>query len=223
MGRGRSLLYAACRQHPATMTGPLRMSFEVACSAEQAFTTWTSRMSSWWPEDHTVTGEAGLEVVLEPGVGGRIYERTRAGAEHDWGRVTAWEPPARLARPQPQCLADPPPHYTTATQGAATMSLGTKDDAWPLAGQSSRRLARPAPGLPRPFRYVPTAAARTPRLGRPHPRKAQQPYAGPLSAATREAVSSGQRGGGGQHQRVAERVFHGRRDQLPTAPVHLHS
>jgi uncharacterized protein YndB with AHSA1/START domain len=79
------------------MTEPLKMSFEVACSAEHAFTTWTSRISSWWPADHTITGQAGLEVVLEPGVGGRIYERTPTGTEHEWGQVTAWEPPARLA------------------------------------------------------------------------------------------------------------------------------
>ena len=96
MGRGRGPIHAARREHPAGMIEPLRMSFEVGCSAEHAFATWTSDISSWWPEDHTVTAEAGLEVVLEPGVGGRIYERTRAGAEHDWGQVTAWEPPARL-------------------------------------------------------------------------------------------------------------------------------
>jgi len=78
------------------MIEPLRMSFEVACSTDHAFATWTSGISSWWPEDHTVTAEAGLEVVLEPRVGGRIYERTQAGTEHEWGHVTAWEPPARL-------------------------------------------------------------------------------------------------------------------------------
>jgi hypothetical protein len=43
-----------------------------------------------------VTGQAGL-VVLQSGVGGRIYERTADGAEHDWGEVTAWKPPEMLA------------------------------------------------------------------------------------------------------------------------------
>jgi hypothetical protein len=79
------------------VTAPLRMSFDVACPAGQAFALWTSRIGTWWPRDHTVTGEPGLAVVLESGVGGRIYERTTAGAEHDWGVVTVWDPPSRLA------------------------------------------------------------------------------------------------------------------------------
>jgi hypothetical protein len=78
------------------MTEPLRLSFEVACSPEQAFTVWTSRIGTWWPADHTVTGP-GAAVVMQGGVGGRIYERGTDGAEHEWGEVTAWQPPARLA------------------------------------------------------------------------------------------------------------------------------
>jgi hypothetical protein len=79
------------------VTPPLRISFDVACPAEHAFALWTSRIGTWWPLDHTVTGEPGLAVVLEGGVGGRIYERTAAGTEHDWGQVTVWDPASRLA------------------------------------------------------------------------------------------------------------------------------
>ena len=78
------------------MTEPLSLRLEVACSAEHAFTVWTSRIDHWWPADHTVTGRSDAEVVLEPYLGGRIYERTPDGTEHDWGEVTLWEPPHRL-------------------------------------------------------------------------------------------------------------------------------
>jgi uncharacterized protein YndB with AHSA1/START domain len=77
------------------VTAPLQMSFDVACSAEHAFGVWTSRIGTWWPPDHTATGQAEL-VVLQSGIGGRIYERTSDGVEHDWGEVTVWEPPTRL-------------------------------------------------------------------------------------------------------------------------------
>jgi uncharacterized protein YndB with AHSA1/START domain len=78
------------------MTAPLRMSFDVACSAGHAFTVWTAGIGAWWPPHHTMTGRAEA-VVLQGGVGGRIYERTADGTEHEWGEVIVWQPPARLA------------------------------------------------------------------------------------------------------------------------------
>ena len=57
---------------------------------------WTERIAAWWPADHTASGEPNLQVVLEGRIGGRIFERTAAGAEHDWGEVVAWEPPHRF-------------------------------------------------------------------------------------------------------------------------------
>jgi uncharacterized protein YndB with AHSA1/START domain len=79
------------------MIEPIRLAFDVACPADRAFDLWTKRIAQWWPVDHSVSGEDGLLVVLEGREGGRIFERTPAGTEHDWGEVTAWEPPTRLA------------------------------------------------------------------------------------------------------------------------------
>lgn len=79
------------------MTEPLRFSFEVHCSAAHAFEVWTSRIDSWWPRSHTVSAEPGARVTLEPFVGGRIFERTAAGVEHQWGEVTTFEPSRRLS------------------------------------------------------------------------------------------------------------------------------
>jgi len=78
------------------MIEPIRLTFEVACPPEQAFDTWTTQIGRWWPKDHTVTGTDDLSVVLECRPGGRIYERTGAGVEHEWGEVTVWEPPGRF-------------------------------------------------------------------------------------------------------------------------------
>ena len=78
------------------MIEPIRLSFEVDCPVERAFDIWTARIAQWWPKDHTVSADDDLIVVLEGRAGGRIFERQRSGVEHDWGEVTAWEPPTRL-------------------------------------------------------------------------------------------------------------------------------
>jgi hypothetical protein len=75
---------------------PIHLAFEVDGPPGHAFEVWTARIDRWWPIDHTVSAEDGLTVVLEPRPGGRIFERTPAGIEHDWGEVTVWEPPTRL-------------------------------------------------------------------------------------------------------------------------------
>jgi uncharacterized protein YndB with AHSA1/START domain len=79
------------------MIEPLRVSFEVACDPQHAFAVWTERASAWWPSQHTVSHDRGAEIVFEPRAGGRIFERTNAGQEFEWGQVTAWDPPHRLA------------------------------------------------------------------------------------------------------------------------------
>lgn len=78
------------------MIEPLTFTFDVDCSVGHAFDVWTRRLAAWWPADHTTTGRTDLTIVLEPRLGGRIFEQTPEGVEHEWGEVTIWEPPNRL-------------------------------------------------------------------------------------------------------------------------------
>jgi Activator of Hsp90 ATPase homolog 1-like protein len=75
---------------------PLRLSFPIRCPAEHAFTVWTTRTAAWWPQGHSTSGEPDTRVTIEPRLDGRIFERTPAGDEIDWGHITRWEPPRVL-------------------------------------------------------------------------------------------------------------------------------
>lgn len=78
---------------------PLELRFTVGCSPAHAFDVWTSRTTLWWPKSHSVSGDPGLTVTIEPRRGGRIFERTPDGVEHDWGEVIVWQPPQSPALP----------------------------------------------------------------------------------------------------------------------------
>jgi len=69
----------------------------VAAPVEQAFRVFTEEIHTWWPlRTHAVDTDESDTVVLEGRVGGRLFERTPTGEEHDWGAVVAWEPPTRI-------------------------------------------------------------------------------------------------------------------------------
>jgi uncharacterized protein YndB with AHSA1/START domain len=74
----------------------LELEFDVRAPVPHAFEIWTARTDLWWPRGHTVSRDEAATIVFEPGPGGRIFERTPAGAEHAWGEVLEWEPPSRL-------------------------------------------------------------------------------------------------------------------------------
>jgi hypothetical protein len=78
------------------VTEPIQLEFTVGCTPAEAFDTWTRRISMWWPKQHTRSRELDARVVLEPRVGGRLFERTSNGEEFHWGSVTAWDRPHRL-------------------------------------------------------------------------------------------------------------------------------
>jgi uncharacterized protein YndB with AHSA1/START domain len=76
----------------------IRKSVTVRVPVETAFRTFTAELGSWWPLASKSVGMDDAEtVIIEPGVGGRVYERSKDGEEHLWGDVLAWEPPVRFA------------------------------------------------------------------------------------------------------------------------------
>jgi uncharacterized protein YndB with AHSA1/START domain len=74
---------------------PLIVEFAVAATPAHAFDTWTRGCSSWWPAAHTISGDP-TAITFEPRAGGRIFEQSPDGDQHDWGTVLEWHPPTRL-------------------------------------------------------------------------------------------------------------------------------
>jgi uncharacterized protein YndB with AHSA1/START domain len=76
----------------------IRKTIELDAPLARAFDVWTGHVGRWWPlAHHSISKAEATGCFIEPGVGGRLYETTRSGAEHLWGTVAVWEPPRRLA------------------------------------------------------------------------------------------------------------------------------
>ena len=81
------------------LAAPLSVDKTVLVAASQAiaFEVFTTRIAAWWPMPSHHIGEAEcVDVLIEPRVDGRWFERGSDGSECDWGRVLAWEPPGRV-------------------------------------------------------------------------------------------------------------------------------
>src|SRR3954453_12805815 len=75
---------------------PIEGKTTVNVPVAQAFTVFTDSFTAWWPHQYHIGQSDVAEVILESHEGGRWYERGVDGTECDWGRVLAWEPPARV-------------------------------------------------------------------------------------------------------------------------------
>lgn len=78
-----------------------RVSVSVAVEPASAFRIFTEEIDQWWRRGskYRVSGKGRGILHLESGVGGRLFEQIEsAGGPRvvETGRVTAWEPPARL-------------------------------------------------------------------------------------------------------------------------------
>jgi uncharacterized protein YndB with AHSA1/START domain len=74
---------------------PIRQSVTVGVSVEQAFAAFAD-LARWWPREYTWAGDTLEGIGIEPREGGFCFERGPHGFTCHWGRVLAWDPPARL-------------------------------------------------------------------------------------------------------------------------------
>jgi uncharacterized protein YndB with AHSA1/START domain len=77
-------------------TTTVTTSIEVDVPVERAFEVFTTRFDEVKPRDHNLLATPIVETVLEPWVGGRVFDRAEDGSTCQWGRVLAVDPPNRL-------------------------------------------------------------------------------------------------------------------------------
>lgn len=77
---------------------PIRRTIAVPWNQGAAFERFTSHFGEWWPRySHSIGGKRVKRVVFECRVGGLIYEQHHDGTRMLWGKVTAFDPPSRVA------------------------------------------------------------------------------------------------------------------------------
>lgn len=95
-----------------TTASAVHQEITVGVAQERAFTVFTERFDEVKPRDHTLLTVPIARSVLEPFVGGRLYDLAEDGSTLVWGEVLVCEPPARLVLswhldPQFQVETDP--------------------------------------------------------------------------------------------------------------------
>lgn len=80
---------------------PVVKTLEVRRSAADCFRMFVHETANWWPlESHALApsnSTKAVALVVEPRIGGRVYEVTEDGREFDWGEVLIYEPGGRFA------------------------------------------------------------------------------------------------------------------------------
>ncbi len=74
----------------------VRTSVVVEAPIDKAFSVFTDGIGTWWDPNHHILQAELAEMVFEPRVGGKIYDRGVDGSECRWSRVLAYEPPNRV-------------------------------------------------------------------------------------------------------------------------------
>ena len=111
---------------------PIKRSIHTKATLPRAFEIFTGQIGRWWPRGSGIGASPLVEMVLEPGVGGRWFERDAEGQETQWGRVLVWQPPERLVlawqlnrekRFDPDLITEVELTFTAADGGGTDVTL----------------------------------------------------------------------------------------------------
>jgi uncharacterized protein YndB with AHSA1/START domain len=78
------------QQVPATS---IHKSITVDAPIDRAFHVFTQEMQTWWPPEHHLLDAQLAEMVVEPRVGGDVYDVGTDGSTCRWARVLEYDPP----------------------------------------------------------------------------------------------------------------------------------
>jgi len=80
------------------MSSKVLVSIRVPIDPLAAFDAFTGEIGSWWRSNglFAVTAEGDGSLAFEPHAGGRLWTTLASGAQFEIGRISAWEPGARL-------------------------------------------------------------------------------------------------------------------------------
>jgi uncharacterized protein YndB with AHSA1/START domain len=110
-------------------------------TAAEAFEVFTTGISRWWPLDrYSIDPKRARTCVLEPRVGGEVYEVNEDGERAPWGRVLVFEPPARLVvtwHPgrEPQTAQEVEVRFSDAPEGVL---VELEHRGWAALGDEAR-------------------------------------------------------------------------------------
>jgi uncharacterized protein YndB with AHSA1/START domain len=80
---------------------PVVKTLELKRSAVDAFRIYVHEAAKWWPfETHALSPEnntKAIDLIVEPHIGGRVYEVAEDGRTFEWGEVLAYDPGRRFA------------------------------------------------------------------------------------------------------------------------------
>lgn len=111
---------------------PITRTVRTKAPPAKAFEVFTAGIGRWWPAGHGVGAQPLVEVVIEPGVGGRWFERAASGNETQWGCVLIWDPPGRLVlawqlnrekRYDPDLITEVELTFTATPEGGTQVDL----------------------------------------------------------------------------------------------------